>query len=40
MWSRKQTVEAAVHLATEAMTNNYDKTVSISNDGNTQEINQ
>jgi steroid 5-alpha reductase family enzyme len=40
MWSRKQTVEAAVPLTTEAITNNYDKTVSVSNDGNTQEINQ
>ena len=39
MWSRRQAVEVAVPLSTEASTNNYDKSVYASNDGSTQEIN-
>ena len=41
IWSRQQTVEAAdASQSTKAMTDNYDTSASVSNDGNLQELNQ
>ena len=40
MWSRQQGVEAVVPPSTEVLVNNYDTAMSVSIDGNIQEINQ
>jgi steroid 5-alpha reductase family enzyme len=40
MWSRQQVVVSDAPIITESMTQNYDHSVSISKNGNAQEINQ